>query len=102
MTASLTIASNASNSPQMIPLTGTAVNPTSGANTTIHLSLNNIYFYNRAVNSTSAPQPIVVTNSGKAALAIQSMILTGSQPSSFVVSSTCGSRSRWGRPAPLT
>ena len=91
MTASLTIASNASNSPQMIPLTGTAVNPTSGANTTIHLSLNNIYFYNRAVNTTSAPQSIVVTNSGKAALAIQSMILTGSQASSFVVSSTCGS-----------
>lgn len=92
MTATLALASNAPNSPQMISLTGTAVNPTStGTITTIHLSLNNLYFYNRAVNTLSAPKSIVVTNTGKAPLTVKSLVLTGSQPTSFLVSSTCGS-----------
>ena len=93
MTASLALASNAPNSPQLIPLTGTAFSPpTGGALTSIHLSLNNLYFYNRKVNSTSAPDSIVVTNAGKAAaLIIRGMALTGSQPTSFAVASTCGS-----------
>lgn len=91
MTATLVIASNASTTPQVISLTGTAVNPTNvGATTTIHLSLNNLYFYNRAVNSLSAPKSIVVTNTGKAVLTIRSLVLTGAQPASFLVSSTCG------------
>ena len=90
MTASLALASNAPNSPQLISLQGTAVSPSNGgANTTIHLSLNNLYFYNRAVNSTSTPTPILVTNTGKAALTVRSMAFTGSQPTSFLASSTC-------------
>jgi hypothetical protein len=91
MSANLTIADNAPNSPQTVSLSGSAVNPTNPATTTIHLSLNNLYFYNRAVNSTSAPQSIVVRNTGKAALTIRTMALSGSQPTSFLVSSTCGS-----------
>jgi Abnormal spindle-like microcephaly-assoc'd, ASPM-SPD-2-Hydin len=92
MTASLALASNASSSPQAISLTGTAVNPTSGGtNTSIHLSRNNLYFYNRAVNSISAPSSILITNTGKAALTVRSLTLTGAQPTSFLASSTCGS-----------
>jgi Cep192 domain 4/HYDIN/CFA65/VesB-like, Ig-like domain/IPT/TIG domain len=92
LTASLALTSNASNSIPAITLTGTAVNPaTGGALTTIHLSLNNLYFYNRAVNSTSAPDSIMVKNTGKAALTVSSLTLIGLQPTSFLVSSTCGS-----------
>jgi hypothetical protein len=91
-TANLVLASNASNGSQLISLTGTAVNPTNtGATTTVHLSVNNLYFYNRAVNSLSAPKSIVVKNTGKAVLTIGSLVLTGAQPTSFQVSSTCGS-----------
>jgi hypothetical protein len=92
MAASLTLWNNASNSPQSIPLSGSGVNPAGAAKTTIHLSLNNLYFYNRAVDSLSAPQSIVVTNSGKATLVIRSVVLTGSQPASFAVSTTCGAQ----------
>jgi hypothetical protein len=92
MTASLALASNASNSPGTISITGTAVNPTSGGSTTtIHLSLNNLYFYNRAVNTLSDPKSIVVKNTGKAALTIRSLALTGAQQTSVQGSSTCGS-----------
>ena len=92
-TAAVSLTDAASNSPQTIALSGSAVTsstPTTGT-TTIHLSLNNLYFYNRAVGSTSAPSSIVLTNTGKATLSIGSMVLTGPQTSSFLVSSNCGS-----------
>ena len=92
-TAAVSLTDNASNSPQAIALSGSAVpssTPTPGT-TTIHLSLNNLYFYNRAVGSSSAPSSIVLTNTGEATLSIGSMVLTGPQTSSFLVSSNCGS-----------
>jgi hypothetical protein len=89
----VTLTDNASNSPQAIPLSGSAVTTSTSSGTTyIHLSLNNLYFYNRAVGSTSAPKSIVVTNTGKVTFFLKNMVLTGPQTSSFLLSSTCGSQ----------
>ncbi len=94
-TAAVTLTDNASSSTQQVALSGSATSTnspaSSGTTTTIHLSLNNLYFYNRAVGSTSAPNSIVITNTGKATFTLNRMALSGPQTSSFLVSSTCGS-----------
>jgi hypothetical protein len=93
MVAVVTLTDNASNSPQSISLSGSSVSTTTtSGTTTIHLSVNNLYFYNRAVGSTSAPSSIVLTNTGKAVFTLKSMSVTGAQPGAFLVSTTCGAQ----------
>lgn len=90
MTAAITLTDNA-NSPQTVALSGSAISSTTTGTTTVYLSLNNLYFYNRAVGSASAPESIVLINTGNNIFNLTSMVVTGSQPDSFLVSSTCGS-----------
>ncbi len=93
MTAAVILSDNASNSSQVISLSGSSVSSTTtSGTTTIHLSLNNLYFYNRVVGSTSAPASIVLTNTGKAVFALKSIAVTGAQPAAFLVSTTCGAQ----------
>jgi len=93
MVAVVTLTDNASNSPQAISLSGSSVSSTQpSGTTTIHLSLNNLYFYNRAVGSTSAPSSIVLANTGKAVFTLKSISVTGAQPGAFPVSTSCGAQ----------
>ena len=90
MSATASIIDNAAGSPQSVVLSGTATSGSAtGSTTTVHYSVNNLYFYNRAVGSASAPSTITVTNTGKANFTISSLTLTGAQASSFAASSNC-------------
>ena len=90
MSAAVLLTDNASGSPQSVALSGTgASGSTTGSTTTVHYSVNNLYFYNRAVGSASAPSTITVTNTGKANFTISNLTLTGAQASSFAATSNC-------------
>jgi hypothetical protein len=65
-TASLTITDNAANSPQTVNLTGTGVTaaPVAG------VSASSLTFSNQGVGTTSASQPVTLSNTGNVALTI--------------------------------
>jgi hypothetical protein len=65
--ASLTFTDNASNSPQAVSLTGTGSAPVAG------VSAPSLTFSNQNVGTTSASQPITLSNTGNAALTITSI-----------------------------
>jgi len=79
-TGSLTITDNASGSPQTVALTG---NQTGTAAVT--LSPTSLGFGAQANGTTSAPQPVTVTNSGSAPLVVSSVQTT----SEFAVTNSC-------------
>jgi hypothetical protein len=83
--AALTLADNATNSPQSITLTGTGSGPT-----TISLSATSAAFGDEAVGTESPLQTITLTNTGSSTLSISSIALTGTSASSFLTSNTCG------------
>ena len=78
---SLTLTDNASNSPQVILLTGTGV-----AEPIVSLSANTLTFAPQAVNTTSAPQTVTVTNTGSANLTFAAIATSGP----FSETSNCG------------
>ena len=82
-TASVEITDNASRSPQLVALSGTGV--TSGPNAT--LSPTSLAFPTQLVGTTSPAQPVTVTNYGKMALSIISIVTSGD----FGQTHTCGS-----------
>jgi len=75
----LTITDNASNSPQTVALNGTG----SGAS----VSVSTLTYSGVAVGTTSAAQPVTLTNSGSSALAITSITASGA----FSETDNCGS-----------
>ena len=80
VSGTLTIADNASNSPQTVTLSGTG--------NSVSVSTNSLTFSGVAVGTTSAPQSVTLTNAGTAALAISSATISGD----FSISNnTCGS-----------
>ena len=83
--ASVSIADNASGSPQSVPLTGTGVTPAPG----VALNPTSVNFGNQNVGTTSAAQTVTLTNNGTAALSITSITLSGANPGDFAESSTC-------------
>jgi len=85
--ATLTIADNASDSPQTISLTGTGAS----AAPAVSLSASSLAFASQAVSTTSAAQAIVLTNTGNASLTLTSISVTGANPSDFAQTNTCGS-----------
>jgi hypothetical protein len=89
MSATLTLTDNCAQPTQTASLTGTGAAASTGTTTTASYSLNNLYFYNIPVNSTSAASTIKVTNTGKANFTISNLSLTGAQPTSFSASSNC-------------
>jgi YVTN family beta-propeller protein len=84
-TASITIANNASNSPQSVSLTGTGT----GTGPGVQLTPASLTFGNQAVG-TSVTQSIDLLNSGNAALTISSIAITGTNSADFAQSNTCG------------
>ena len=86
--ASLSIADNATGTPQTIALTGTGVAPT----LTVSLSPTALTFVSTTEGSTSAAQAITVKNTGTGTVTLSSETITGTNASSFVKSATtCGS-----------
>ena len=80
LTAALSIADNASGSPQSVSLKGTG---TSTATSAITITPSSITFPSTVVGSTSAAQVITIKNTGSAAVSITSMSFTGTNASSF-------------------
>jgi hypothetical protein len=77
--ANVSVADDATGSPQTVPLTGTGTAPA------VTLAPANIAFGNQVVSTQSAVTDITITNSGTAALNITSITLTGANPGDFVV-----------------
>jgi hypothetical protein len=69
---------------QTVSLSGTAVAPS------YTISPTSLAFGTVQTKTTSAPQPVTVTNQGLAALAITSITLSGKNASQFSQSNTCG------------
>ena len=86
--ASVSIADNASGSPQTVSLTGTGVAATAPA---ITFSPTSLTFASQTVGTSSAAQTVTLSNTGTAALAISGITLTGSDSSSYAQTNTCGS-----------
>ncbi len=85
-TASLSVADNASGSPQTVALSGTGVAPTAPA---VTLSPTSVAFGNQAVGSTSTAQTITLTDSGTGALTITSISVSGTNAADFAQTNTC-------------
>jgi hypothetical protein len=86
-TAALSVADNASGSPQMVSLSGTG---TSSA-AVVSLSSTSLAFGNQPVQMTSSAQTVTLTNTGNAALSITTLAVTGTNASDFAETNICGS-----------
>jgi hypothetical protein len=86
LTASLVATDSSPNSPQTIALTGTGA-----AQPTVTLTPSSLTFATTKVGTASAAQVVTLTNTGATAVAARSYTFTGSNASSFELSSkTCG------------
>jgi hypothetical protein len=83
--AFLSIFDNASNSPQMVNLTGTGIASTFG------FSATSLSFGSQNVGTTSAAQTITLSNTGTVAITMTSIAITGTNSGDFVQTNTCGS-----------
>jgi hypothetical protein len=83
--ATLTIADNATGSPQAVTLGGTGT-----AAPSVTLSATSLAFPSTADGATSEEQSITLTNGGASTLEITGIALTGANAASFVEFSTCG------------
>jgi hypothetical protein len=88
-TASISIADNATGSPQTASLTGTATATTSSA-PSISLSPTSLTFASQTVGTASASQSITLSNTGNASLSITSIGVTGTTSGDFSQTNTCG------------
>jgi photosystem II stability/assembly factor-like uncharacterized protein len=70
-TGSLSVTDNAPGSPQTVGLAGTGMAPA------VTLSANSLTFQSQAVNTSSAPKTVTLTNSGNSSLAISGIAATG-------------------------
>ena len=86
LTASLSIADNATGSPQTVALTGTGA----AAAPPVTLAPASLTFASTTVGVTTVAQVVTVTNSGAVALTLTSETLTGANATSFLISAnTC-------------
>jgi hypothetical protein len=84
-TASVSIADNASGSPQAVTLIGFGTSATAGLSATV------LTFGSQSVGSTSTTQIVTLTNGGNTALSITSIQMTGANPGDFGQTNNCGS-----------
>jgi Domain of unknown function (DUF4082)/Bacterial Ig-like domain/Bacterial Ig domain/Abnormal spindle-like microcephaly-assoc'd, ASPM-SPD-2-Hydin len=84
--ASLSIADNATGSPQTVALTGTGTNPTP----VVSLAPTSLAFAAQALNVASAAKAVTLTNTGTATLNITGYSFTGTNPTDFAQTHTCG------------
>jgi len=83
-TASVSIADNASGSPQKVSLSGT------GAVAAASLSPTSLSFGNQSLNTKSGTLSATLTNSSGAALNITAIELTGNYPNQYIQTNNCG------------
>jgi hypothetical protein len=86
--ASISIADNASGSPQSVALTGTGVTGVTGGAAAIQISPTTLAFATQGVGTASASKTVTVTNSGTASLSLSSITLTG-QADDFELTNGC-------------
>jgi Abnormal spindle-like microcephaly-assoc'd, ASPM-SPD-2-Hydin len=87
-TGSLTIADNAANTPQTVPLSGNGIS--SGA-PAVSLSPANLNFPTQILNTASAIQTVTLTNTGTATLTVSSVTISGTNAGDFSQTNTCTS-----------
>jgi len=85
--ANLSVADNATGTPQTVALTGTGVAATTP---TITLTPASIAFPNTAVGTTSDAQVVTLKNTGSITVTVSSIALSGTDPSSFLEIGNCG------------
>jgi hypothetical protein len=89
LTASLSIADNATGSPQPVALTGTG---TAASTLAVSLSPTSLTFASTTEGSTSAAQSVTVKNTSTGTVTLTSETITGTNATSFLKSATtCGS-----------
>ena len=81
----VTITHQLAGGPETVLLSGTGVAPA------VTLSAANLSFANQEVGTTSAAQPVSLTNSGTATLNVTSIAITGTNSGDFAQTNTCGS-----------
>jgi hypothetical protein len=84
-TANISVADNASGSPQLVPVTGTGIAPQ------VSLSPSSLVFGSVAVGKSSAASTLTLSNAGNATLTISSIAITGTNPGDFSQTNNCGS-----------
>ena len=82
--ATLSVADNASGSPQSVALTGTGVAPLA------QVAPTSLSFAPQPVASPSAAVPVTITNVGTAPMTISSLAITGANPLDFSEAANCG------------
>ena len=85
MTATVTVADNASNSPQTFSLTGAGVQPVASVSPTSVL-----FLLPQLVGTTSAPQTVTLSNTGSGTLTISSIAISGGNSGDFAQTNNCG------------
>jgi hypothetical protein len=85
--AAVTLADNASGSPQTVTLSGTG---TSSASPAVSLSSASLSFGDEPVDVASSSQTVTLNNTGAAGLSVSSISVTGADPSDFTQNNTCG------------
>ncbi len=88
LTGSLSVADNASGSPQTVALTGTGV---TGTTPTVTVTPTTIAFPAQVLGTTSDAQTVTVKNTGTVAVTISSIALGGTNPTAFLEIGSCGS-----------
>jgi subtilase family serine protease len=83
--ASLSLADNATGSPQTVALSGTGAGIP-----TVSLSPTSLTFASTNVGSSSAAQAVTLKNTGTGALTVSNVSLTGSGAAAYAQTSTCG------------
>jgi hypothetical protein len=87
LTASLSVADNATGSPQTVALSGTGT----AAALTVSVSPTTLTFASTAAGATTAAQVITVKNTGTSAVTLTSETIAGTNATSFLISAnTCG------------
>jgi hypothetical protein len=84
--ANISMADDASGSPQTVPLHGTGFTAAPQAS----LSTTSISYGNQTVGTQSNPQVVILTNTGSATLTVSTATITGANPGDYGFSTTCG------------
>jgi hypothetical protein len=86
-TALLLVADNANGSPQTVTVNGMGA---ANTNPVANVSPTTLTFPSQTVKTTSAALPVILTDTGSAALALTSIAISGAEAAEFAQTNTCG------------
>jgi len=86
-TALLLVADNANGSPQTVTVNGMGA---ANTNPVANVSPTTLTFPSQTVKTTSAALPVILTDTGSAALALTSITMSGAEAAEFAQTNTCG------------